>query len=67
MIDYPKLLEELQEEKAAIQYAYGGMVPAFYTMALQKAIEAIRECQDCAAEAARMAEEVRQFDAARRD
>lgn len=67
MIYYGKLLAELQEEKAACQYAYGGMVPAFYAQALKKAIEAIRECMDCAAEAARMAEEVRQFDAARRD
>lgn len=29
MIDYDKLLEELREEKAACQYAYGEMVPAF--------------------------------------
>ena len=57
MIDYDRLLAELEAEKAACQYAYGGMVPAFYAQALRKAIEAIRECQDCAAEAARMAEE----------
>ena len=41
MIDYDKLLEELCEEKAACQYAYGGMVPAFYAQALHKAIEDI--------------------------
>jgi len=56
MIDYDKLLEELREEKAACQYAYGGMVPAFYAQALHKAIEDIEECRDCAAEAKRMAE-----------
>lgn len=67
MIGYDKLLTELREEKAACQYAYGGMVPAFYVQALRKAIKAIKECQDCAAEAARMAEEVRRHDAARRD
>lgn len=55
MIDYDKLIAELQEEKEACQYAYGSMVPAFYAYALQKAIEAIKECQDCAAEAKRIA------------
>lgn len=60
MIDYDKLLEELREEKAACQYAYGGMVPAFYAQALRKAIKDIMECRDCAAEAERMAREVRQ-------
>ncbi len=60
MIDYEKLLKELEEEKAACQYAYGGMVPAFYSQALRKAIEDIKECQDCAAEAERMAKEVKQ-------
>ena len=59
MIDYNKLLEELREEKAACQYAYGDMVPAFYAQALRKAIEDIEKCRDCAAEAARMAREVR--------
>lgn len=59
MIDYDKLLEELREEKAACQYAYGEMVPAFYAQALRKAIEDIEECRGCAAEAARMAKEVR--------
>lgn len=59
MIDYDKLLEELREEKAACQYAYGEMVPAFYTQALRKAIEGIEECRGCAAEAARMAKGVR--------
>lgn len=54
MIDYDKLLTELEEEKAACQYAYGGMVPAFYAQALRKAIEDIRECRDCAAEATQM-------------
>lgn len=56
MIDYNKLLEELREEKAACQYAYGDMVPAFYAQALRKAIEDIEKCRDCAAEAKRMAE-----------
>ena len=56
MIDYNKLLEELREEKAAYQYAYGDMVPAFYAQALRKAIEDIEKCRDCAAEAKRMAE-----------
>ena len=59
MIDYEQILTELREEKAACQYAYGEMVPAFYTQALRKAIEDIKECRDCAAEAARMAKEVR--------
>lgn len=58
MIDYCKLLAELEEEKAACQYAYGGMVPAFYAQALRKTIEDIRECRDCAAEAAQMARRV---------
>ena len=56
MIDYEQILTELREEKAACQYAYGGMVPAFYAQALHKAIEDIEECRDCAAEAKRMAE-----------
>lgn len=56
MINYMRMLKELKEEKAACQYAYGGMVPAFYSQALQKAIQAIEECQDCAAETARMAD-----------
>ena len=59
MIDYNKLLEELREEKAACQYAYGDMVPAFYAQALRKAIGDIEKCRDCAAEARRMAKEVR--------
>lgn len=59
MIGYDKLLAELEEEKAACQYAYGGMVPAFYAQALRKAIEDIKECRDCAAEAAQMAREAR--------
>lgn len=67
MIDYDKLLEELREEKAACQYAYGGMVPAFYVQALRKAIKDIMECRDCAAEAARMTKGVQELDAARRD
>ena len=58
MIDYCKLLTELQEEKAACQYAYGEIIPAFYTLTLQKAIEAIAKCRDCAAEAQQMAREV---------
>ena len=60
MIDYDKLLTELREEKAACQYAYGEMVPAFYTQALRKAIKDIMEFRDCAAEAERMAREVQQ-------
>ena len=56
MIDYEQIPTELREEKAACQYAYGGMVPAFYAQALHKAIEDIEECRDCAAEAKRMAE-----------
>lgn len=53
MVDYKKIITDLQDEKAACEYAYGGMVPAFYKMALQKAIEAIEKCQDCEAEALR--------------
>ena len=53
-------LKNLRKKKAACQYAYGGMVPAFYSQALRKAIEDIKECQDCAAEAERMAKEVKQ-------
>lgn len=48
MIDYDKLLAELEGEKAACQYAYGAMVPAFYSLALRNAIERIKECQGCA-------------------
>lgn len=59
MIEYEKLLAELEEEKAACQYAYGEMVPVFYAEALRRAIGAIRECRDCEAEATRMAREVR--------
>jgi hypothetical protein len=54
VIDYSRLLKELEEEKEACQYAYGGMVPAFYAQALRKAIEDIKECRDCAAEAEHM-------------
>lgn len=61
MIDYAKILTELEEERAACQYVYGGMIPAFYTQALHRAIEAVKECQDCAAEAGRMAKEVGNF------
>lgn len=43
---------------AACQYAYGDIVPAFYTQALQKAIHDLEACRDCAEEAARMAEEI---------
>lgn len=63
MIDYEKLLKELEEEKAACHYAYRGMVPAFYSQALRKAIEDIKECKDCAAETERMAKEVKQHEA----
>lgn len=59
MIDYDKILSELREEKAACQYAYGEMVPAFYVQALRQAIKDIKECRDCAAEAAQMAENCR--------
>ena len=38
--------------------------PAFYTQALHRAIEAVKECQDCAAEAGRMAKEVSRHDMA---
>ena len=57
MIDYAKILTELEEERATCQYVYGGMIPAFYTQALHRAIEAVKECQDCAAEAGCMAKE----------
>lgn len=60
MINYAKILAELEVERSACQYAYGGMVPAFYTQALHRATEAIKECQDCAAEARYMAKEVSQ-------
>lgn len=56
MLDYESILTALAQEKAACQYAYGDMVPAFYSQALQKAIQSIEECQDCAAEATRMAD-----------
>lgn len=58
MMDYNKLLAELEEEKTACQYAYGNMVPAFYAQALRKAIDVIEDCRDCAAAAERMAREV---------
>lgn len=58
MIDYDKLLAELEAEKAACQYAYGAMVPAFYSLALRNAIGSIKECRDCAEEAAKMSKRV---------
>ena len=58
MLDYESILTALEQEKAACQYAYGGMVPAFYAQALQTAIRDLEECRDCAEEAARMAEEI---------
>ena len=58
MLDYKSILTALAQEKAACQYAYGDMVPAFYAQALQTAIRDLEECQDCAAEAARMAKEI---------
>ena len=64
MIDYAKILTELEEERATCQYVYGGMIPAFYMQALHRAIEAVKECQDCAAEAGCMAKEVSRHDMA---
>ena len=64
MIAYAKLLTELEDARAVCQYVYGGMIPAFYTQALHRAIEAVKECQDCAAEAGRMAKEVSRHDMA---
>lgn len=52
--DYTRILIEFEEEKHACNYAYGKMVPAFYVLALNKAIEAIKGCQDCEKEARRM-------------
>lgn len=56
MLDYKSILTVLAQEKAACQYAYGDMVPAFYAQALQTAICDLEECQDCAVEAERMAD-----------
>ena len=42
MIDYAKILTELEEELADCQYVYGGMIPTFYTQALHRSIEAIK-------------------------
>ena len=56
MLDYERMLAALKDEKAACQYAYGDMVPAFYVQALQTAIRDLEECQNCAAEAERMAD-----------
>lgn len=56
MPDYERMLAALKDEKAACQYAYGDMVPAFYVQALQTAIRDLEECQDCAAEVERMAD-----------
>ena len=64
MNDYPKIRTEVEEVRAAWQIVYGGMIPAFYTQALHRAIEAVKECQDCAAEAGRMAKEVSRHDMA---
>lgn len=58
MLDYERMLAALKDEKAACQYAYGDMVPVFYVQALRTAIRDLEECQDCAAEAARMAKEI---------
>lgn len=61
MIDYEKLINELEEEKMSCQYSYGGMVPAFYSEALRKGIRGIKKCRDCAVEAARTRREERQW------
>ena len=58
MLDYKSILTALEHEMAACQYAYGDMVPVFYVQALRTAIRDLEECQDCAAEAARMAKEI---------
>lgn len=58
MLNYENIITALEEEKAACQYAYGGMVPAFYAQALRAAILDIKECQNCAGEAERMADEI---------
>ena len=42
MIDYAKILTELEEERAVCQYVYGGMIPAFYTQAGRMAKEVSR-------------------------
>ena len=57
MVEYEKILADLENEKNACQYAYNGMVPAFYAHALWKAIEAIQECQKCEAAAQQAARE----------
>ena len=59
MINYENILAALKEEKNECHYAYGEMAPAFYTQALIQAIETIRECQRCEAEARQMAENIR--------
>lgn len=55
MIDYEKILHELEEERRSAQYAFGDMVPAFYTLSLRRAIEAVKQCQIDAQDAEQMA------------
>lgn len=45
MIDYAKILTELEEERATCQYVYGGMIPAFYTQALHGPLKPSRNAR----------------------
>lgn len=61
LLDYDGILLKLNEEKAACQYAYGGMIPVYYSEALRKAIADIKDCQECEAEATRAAVQLRRL------
>lgn len=47
MVDYQGIVIKLEEERKECNYRYSGMVPAYYTYAIGRAIEALRECEDC--------------------
>lgn len=58
-LDYSELVSKLNNERAACQYAYGEMIPAYYSQALIRAIENIKECEKREAEATKAARELR--------
>lgn len=51
MLDYQGIIAKLEEERKECNYRYSGMVPGYYTYAIGRAIEALRECEDCHMEA----------------
>jgi hypothetical protein len=44
---YDEMIANLEDKRDFCNYAYGGTVPLYYQEALRRAIEALRECQEC--------------------